>query len=134
MFVKIWTVSNCKFDANFLTFLGLYHMLFAVETIGVSEIIIWLLIFEKKPFQFWREIWIWVLVILLQLYLHRFWLRRDKECCSEEWCFRLTDNSSKTQTQAVRSMFLNISIYLLFYCNIWQAPMIDHVLENNSTI
>ena len=27
-----------------------------------------MLIFEKKPFQFWREIWIWVVVILLQLY------------------------------------------------------------------
>ena len=32
-FVKIWTVSNCKFNANFLTFLGLYHLLFALETI-----------------------------------------------------------------------------------------------------
>ena len=29
-------------------------MLFALETIGVSEIIILWLIFEKKPFQFWR--------------------------------------------------------------------------------
>ena len=29
---------------------------------------IWWLIFEKKPFQFWREIWIQVIVILLQLY------------------------------------------------------------------
>ena len=28
----------------------------------------WWLIFEKKPFQFWREIWILVVVILLQLY------------------------------------------------------------------
>ena len=27
------------------------------------------LAFEKKPFQFWREIWIQVVVILLQLYL-----------------------------------------------------------------
>ena len=67
-FVKIWTVSNCEFNANFLTFLGLYHMLFALETIGVTYIIIWWLIFEKKSFQFWREIWIWVVVILLQLY------------------------------------------------------------------
>ena len=30
---------------------------------------IWRLAFEKKPFQFWREIWIQVVVILLQLYL-----------------------------------------------------------------
>ena len=33
---KICTVSNCECNANFLTFLGLYHMLFALETIGVS--------------------------------------------------------------------------------------------------
>ena len=36
------------------------------------------LIFEKKPFQFWREIWIWVVVIFLQLYYHDFaksWLQ-----------------------------------------------------------
>ena len=30
---------------------------------------IWWLRFEKMPFQFWREIWIWVVVILLQLYV-----------------------------------------------------------------
>ena len=29
---------------------------------------IWWLAFDKKPFQFWREIWIQVVVILLQLY------------------------------------------------------------------
>ena len=40
-FVKIWTVSNCEFDANFLTFFGLYHLHFALKTIGVSWIIIW---------------------------------------------------------------------------------------------
>ena len=65
-FVKIWTVSNCEFNANFLTFLGLYHLLFALETIGVSLIIIWWQIFWEKV---WREIWIWIIVILLQLYL-----------------------------------------------------------------
>ena len=37
--------------------------------IQFSTLIIWWLIFEKKPFQFWRKIWIQVLVILLQLYL-----------------------------------------------------------------
>ena len=52
-----------------MTFLGLYHLLFALETIGISEIIIWWLIFEKRPFQFWREIWIWVVVILSKLYI-----------------------------------------------------------------
>ena len=36
LFVKIWTVSHCEFNANFLTFLGSYHLLFALETIGVS--------------------------------------------------------------------------------------------------
>ena len=30
---------------------------------------IWWLGFEKKPFEFWREIWIQVVVILLQLYI-----------------------------------------------------------------
>ena len=64
-FVKIWTDSNCKFNANFLTFLMLYHLFFALESIGVSWIIIWWLIFEKKPFQFWRQISIQVLVIKL---------------------------------------------------------------------
>ena len=31
---------------------------------------IWWLVFEKKPFQFWRKIWIQVVVILLQLYIY----------------------------------------------------------------
>ena len=51
--------SNFEFNANFLTFLGLYHLL--LDT-GASSIIIWWLIFEKKPLQFWREIWIQVVV------------------------------------------------------------------------
>ena len=47
-FVKIWTVNNCEFNANFLSFLGLYHLLFTLQTIGVSLIIIWWLnIWEK---------------------------------------------------------------------------------------
>ena len=37
---------------------------------------IWWLIFEKKPFQFWREIWIQVVVILLQLYLKQILIKR----------------------------------------------------------
>ena len=41
---------------------------FYLETIGVIEIMIWCLAFEKKQFQFWREILIQVVVILLQLY------------------------------------------------------------------
>ena len=41
---------------------------FYLETIGVRFIMIWWLAFQKKPFQFWREIWIQVVVILLQLY------------------------------------------------------------------
>ena len=66
-FVKICAVIKCEFNINFFTFLGLHHMLFALETIGVSWIIIWWLIFEKKTFQFSQEILIWVVVILLQL-------------------------------------------------------------------
>ena len=39
-FVKFWTiVSDCEFDANFLTFLGLYHLLFALETIELLNTI-----------------------------------------------------------------------------------------------
>ena len=34
--VKIWTDSNCEFNANFLTFLNLYYLLFALETIKIS--------------------------------------------------------------------------------------------------
>ena len=34
-FVENLNVSNCKFDANLLTFLGLYHLFFALEIIGV---------------------------------------------------------------------------------------------------
>ena len=72
-FVKIRTVRNHEFDANFLTFLDLCHLLFALETIGVSWIIKWLLIFEKRAFQFWRKIWFWVVIILLQLYQFSTW-------------------------------------------------------------
>ena len=39
LFVKIWTVSNCEFNANILTFLSLYHLLFVLETIGVISIL-----------------------------------------------------------------------------------------------
>jgi hypothetical protein len=42
-------------------------MVFDLETNGVSKIMLWGLVCEKKPFQFWREIQIQVLVILLQL-------------------------------------------------------------------
>ena len=86
-FVKIWTVSNCVFNANFSAFWGLYHMLFALETIGVSEIIIWWLVFEKKPFQFWRKIWIWVVsyynctVFLCNNYLNF----QCVETCCQNW-------------------------------------------------
>ena len=70
-FVKIWTVS--EFNANFLTFWGLYYIIpfCSRNYIGFSYIVIWWLIFEKKPFQFWQKIWIWVIDILLQLYQHQ---------------------------------------------------------------
>ena len=61
--VKIWTLCNCEFNENVLTFWDLYHLLFYLESIGF-----WWLIFEKRPFQFWQKIWIQVVVILLQLY------------------------------------------------------------------
>ena len=34
-FVKIWTASNWEFYANFLTFLGLYDLIFGLEIAGV---------------------------------------------------------------------------------------------------
>ena len=68
-YVKIWTVNNCEFNANFLAFLDLYDLLIVLGTIETSEIIIWWLIPSwEKSFQFWRGIWIWVAVVLLQLY------------------------------------------------------------------
>ena len=43
-------------------------MLFDLETIEVNQIIIWWLVLEKKPKWKRREIWIKVVVMLLQLY------------------------------------------------------------------
>ena len=47
LFVKIWTFCSCEFDANFLSFWGLYYLLFCIETMGILTII-WLILFEKK--------------------------------------------------------------------------------------
>ena len=70
LFVKIWYVCIRESKAKFLYFWLLYGLVFDLETIEVSyvETMIWWLIFEKMPFLFWREIWIQVIVILLQLY------------------------------------------------------------------
>ena len=48
-FVKIWMVSNYEFNATFLTFWGSYRLIFDLETIEVSWMILQWLIFEKKP-------------------------------------------------------------------------------------
>ena len=48
LFVKFWWVSTHEFKANFLNFWCLYHLIFDVETIGVSLIILWWLLFYKK--------------------------------------------------------------------------------------
>ena len=40
----------------------------------------WWLIFEKKPFQFWREIWICVIVILLYVTVIT-----NKGLCFQKW-------------------------------------------------
>ena len=40
------------------------------------------MIFEKKPFQFWREIWIQILVILLQQWMCSFAKGEEGECCN----------------------------------------------------
>ena len=69
MLVKNWILCSCKFKVNLLIFLVFfYYLLFDLETIGISYIIIWWLIFWKKTNQFWQEIWIQILIILLQLY------------------------------------------------------------------
>ena len=51
-------------------------MVFYQEIISVCWIMIWWLIFEKKTIQFRREIWIQVVVILLQLH---FFSCQDKD-------------------------------------------------------
>ena len=63
-----FSIFHIQVKANFLFFWCLYGLVFYVETIGIRYIMIWWLAFEKKPFQFWREIWIQVVVILLHLY------------------------------------------------------------------
>ena len=70
------------------------HLFFDLETIGVSQIITWLSIFEKKPNQFWRKILIQVLFILLQLYFSAdfSWkitdkLHKQKLCTTTRHCF-----------------------------------------------
>ena len=50
--LKIWWVCSHEFKSQFLFFWCLYHLLFYLETIGISSTIIWWLIFEKQPFQF----------------------------------------------------------------------------------
>ena len=68
-FVKIWKGCSSPVVVNLKQIsCRLYHLLFDLETIRVSQIIILRLILEKKLCQFWWEIWIRVLVILLQLY------------------------------------------------------------------
>ena len=52
---------------------------------------IWWLAFEKKPFQFWREIWIQVVIILLQLYKNE--VRFDHELSNCQCITRHTDNT-----------------------------------------
>ena len=66
--VILWICSSLstvipEFKINFL-FFGVYYTawFFYLEFIGVRQIMIWCLAFEKKPFQFWREIWIQVVV------------------------------------------------------------------------
>ena len=54
---------------------------------------IWWLAFEKNPFQFWREIWNQVVVILLQLYLYIEFYQTDNLPRLIFWviiCFRMT--------------------------------------------
>ena len=64
-----------EFEANFLFFWHLYGLVFYLKTIGV-----WLLAFEKNPFQFWREIWNQVVVLLIKQYIYRK-LVPPSRCC-----------------------------------------------------
>ena len=70
--MSIWSsfvlyVRSHEFKVNLLLFWSLYRLIFVLETIPVSLIMLWWLIFEEKPIQFQWEFWVQVLAILLQL-------------------------------------------------------------------
>ena len=62
-------VVNLKYISYFF---GVLTLGFWCRNYWSSKIILWWLIFEKKQFLFWREIWIQVLLILLHLYIALF--------------------------------------------------------------
>ena len=84
--------------------------------------------FEKKPFQFWQEIWIPVVVILLQLYsqeLLEFWL--DKLDCYvilSELFFQIypSDKSAEGNVEEFRMVskaiwFIQSQFFMNYYKN-----------------
>ena len=57
---------------------------------------IWWLAFEKKPFQLWREIWIQVVDILLQLYI------RSTYCNAKSAFWRVAPNFISLENEALK--------------------------------
>ena len=75
---------------------------------------IWWLVFEKKPFQFWREIWIQVVVILLQLYSQYILGRWQKENTIDEFRKSKWDESTVKKEKKAKdfSLFKNTVVIL----------------------
>ena len=69
---------------------------------------IWWLEFEKKPFQFWREIWIQVVVILLQLYSQYILGRWQKENRIDEFTQSKWDESTVKKEKKAKDFSLII--------------------------
>ena len=72
-FSKSWTPMKFWYQSLSRVMDNLYNGPAVVDSknVVISEIILWWLSFEKKPFQFWQDIWILVLVILLALYQNK---------------------------------------------------------------
>ena len=66
--MSIWSSLVCNREPIY-HFLRVYTTrFFYLETIKFILIIVWWLILRNKPLRFWREIWVQVILILLQLY------------------------------------------------------------------
>ena len=89
---------------------------------------IWWLAFEKKPFQFWQEIWIQVVVILLQLYISNHFsniVNNKKTWFSENILrFRLLCKSMTSLISTTQECRLECAIFfwtsVFFYSNCFE--------------
>ena len=77
-----------------------------------------IVIFEKKPFQFWREIWIHVLVILSQLYY-----------------FHYIDLNGSLQVQSFTYFFIQNAIFDEVFCRtFWGWNVLTTLLKRTKII